>query len=171
MNIQPIVQQTNIEPVRHYIENALSSNSRKAYKADLAHYRAWGGIVPATSEMIATYMTDHAESLSVATLQRRLVAIAKAHSMQSLPDPTKNDLVKMAFQGIRRLHGKPQRQVSPLLKDDLTVILSHIPNTTKGSRDAALLLLGFCSALRRSELSALRCTDLEFTSQGIHETA
>ena len=28
--------------VRHYVENALSDNTRKAYGNDLAHYRTWG---------------------------------------------------------------------------------------------------------------------------------
>lgn len=46
-------------------------------------------------------------------------------------------------------------------------MLSHVPDTIKGHRDRALLLLGFCAALRRSELAAVQVEDLEFTSQGI----
>lgn len=153
--------------VRHYLENALSENTRKAYRADIEHYQTWGGTVPANSERIAAYLSDHASSLSIATLQRRLVSIAKAHTMQGLPDPVKSDLVKLAMRGIRRVHGKPQAQVAPIVKEDLVVMLSHIPDTLKGKRDRALLMLGFCGALRRSELVALRCTDMETVSQGI----
>ncbi len=46
-------------------------------------------------------------------------------------------------------------------------MLSHVPDTVKGKRDRALLLLGFCAALRRSELAGVKVEDLEFTAQGI----
>lgn len=153
--------------IRHYVEQALSDNTRKAYRNDLAHYTAWGGTIPASPEQVSAYLTSHAGILSIATLQRRLVSITKAHTMQGYPDPVQNDLVKLTMKGIRRVHGKPPAQVSPILKEDLTVMLSHVPDTIKGYRDRALLLLGFCAALRRSELAAVKVADLEFTSQGI----
>lgn len=153
--------------IRHYVEQALSDNTRKAYRNDLAHYTAWGGNIPAGPEQVSAYLTAHAGILSIATLQRRLVSITKAHTMQGYPDPAQSDLVRLTLKGIRRVHGKPQAQVSPILKEDLTVMLSHVPDTLKGHRDRALLLLGFCAALRRSELAAVKVEDLEFTSQGI----
>lgn len=153
--------------IRHYVERALSDNTRKAYRNDLAHYATWGGTVPAIPEQVSAYLTAHAGVLSIATLQRRLVSITKAHTMQDYPDPVQSDLVKLTMKGIRRVHGRPQAQVSPILKEDLTVMLSHVPDTIKGHRDRALLLIGFCAALRRSELAAVQVEDLEFTSQGI----
>jgi integrase len=153
--------------VRHYLTQALSDNTRRAYRTDMDHYRAWGGMIPADPESIAHYLSVHAECLACATLQRRLVAIGKAHTVQGFSDPTKTEIVKLTLRGIRRVHGKPQTQVSPILKDDLIVMLSHTPDTTKGKRDRALLMLGFCGALRRSELVAVQMEDLEFSSQGI----
>jgi integrase len=153
--------------IRHYLENALSNNTRRAYRTDLEHYIAWGAVIPSSPEMVAEYLTAHASTLSIATLQRRLVSIAKAHTMRGLADPTKNELVKLTLRGIRRIHGKPQSQVAALLRDDLILMLSCVPDTVKGKRDRALLLLGFCGALRRSELAAVRVEDLEFTAQGI----
>lgn len=155
------------DEVRRYLENALSDNTRRAYKSDLRHYSAWGGTIPANPDLIAQYLTAHAGVLSGATLQRRLVSIGMAHSTQGYNDPTKTDLVRLTFRGIRRVHGAPQSQVTALLKEDLTVMLSHVPDTTKGKRDRALLMLGFCGALRRSELVAVRLEDMEFNSQGI----
>jgi site-specific recombinase XerD len=166
--LMPFSQGEIIEAdVRHYVEQALSENTSKAYRNDLTHYVAWGGTVPASPEQIAVYLTVHAGVLSIATLQRRLVSLTKAHTMQGYADPVQCDLVKMTMKGIRRVHGKPQAQVSPILKEDLTVMLSHVPDTVKGKRDRALLLLGFCAALRRSELAAVRVEDLELTAQGI----
>ncbi len=153
--------------VRRYLDNALADNTRRAYRTDFEHFQAWGGTVPASPEKIAGYLSEHAGAFSIATLQRRMVSIGKAHTMKGYPDPTKSDLVKLTMRGIRRIHGKPQAQVSPVLKEDLTVMLSHTPDTPKGKRDRALLMLGFCGALRRSELVAVKVEDLEFTAQGI----
>lgn len=153
--------------IRHYLENALSDNTRRAYRTDLEHYMAWGAAIPSSPDVVAGYLTAHASSLSIATLQRRLVSIAKAHTMRGLADPTKSEMVKLTMRGIRRIHGRPQAQVAALLRDDLMLMLSFVPDTVKGKRDRALLLLGFCGALRRSELAAVRVEDLEFTSQGI----
>jgi integrase len=153
--------------IRHYVEQALSHNTRKAYAADLAHYHTWGGIIPTSAEGVASYLTTHADTLSIATLRRRLVAISKAHTMQGYPDPAKSELVRLTMRGIRHVHGKPQAQVAPLVKEDVIVMLSHIPEGVKGMRDRAMLLLGFCAALRRSELAAIRIEDIAFTTQGI----
>jgi len=163
----PQVFHVQSEQIRHYLDSALSDNSRRAYKSDLVHFIGWGGSIPSSPEQVCAYLTAHAAIHSVATLQRWMVSIAKAHTMGGYPDPVKNDFVKMAMRGIRRVHGRPQKQAAALLKDDLTVMLSHVPDTTKGKRDRALLLLGFCAALRRSELVAVKVDDMEFTSQGI----
>lgn len=153
--------------VRHYVEQALSDNTRRAYRNDLAQYTAWGGRIPASPDFVAAYLTAHAGVLSIATLQRRLVSIAKGHTMLGYLNPVQSDLVKLTMRGIQRIHGRPQEQVSPILKEDLVVMLSHIPDTIKGKRDRALLLLGFCAALRRSELASVKVEDLSFTSQGL----
>ncbi|MEZ5814220.1 MAG: tyrosine-type recombinase/integrase [Alphaproteobacteria bacterium] len=154
------------ENIRRYLESSLSENTRTAYKSDLQHFKTCGGDIPCSPEMLAAYLTDHAESLSMATLSRRVIAISKAHTVKGYPDP-RTDLVRLTLKGIKRTHGKPQRQAAPILKEDLTVMLSHAPDNLKGYRDKALLILGFCAALRRSELCAVRVEDLEFTAQGL----
>lgn len=156
-----------IESVRHYVQEALSPNTRKAYAADLVHYSAWGGTIPAHPEMVAAYISAHAEQLSIATLQRRLIAIGKAHVWQQHPNPVQHELVQLTMRGIKRTHGKPQDQAAPLIKEELILMLAQMPATTKGIRDRALLMLGFCGALRRSELVAIKREDIALTSQGI----
>lgn len=59
------------------------------------------------------------------------------------------------MQGIRRTLGTKQRQVQPMVKDDLLAALVMIDRQkmrVKAARDRALLLVGFASAMRRSEL-------------------
>lgn len=166
MNLMQTHTDNPIEPVRYYIQESLAQNTRMAYRKDVEHYRAWGGLIPSNPDTVAQYLSAHAESHSIATLCRWLVSIRKAHTMQGYDDPTKSEFVKLTLKGIKRVHGKMQAQASPILKEDLIVMLANCPNTIKGKRDAALLLLGFCGALRRSELVAVKISDIEFNSQG-----
>lgn len=59
--------------------------------------------------------------------------------------------------GLRRTLGTaPRRQARPLGLAEIRQIVTGIDRATpKGARDAAIILLGFASALRRSELTAL----------------
>lgn len=133
----------------------------------MRHFTAWGGCIPSSPETIAEYLTVHAETLSIATLKRRLATLSKAHQMQGIPSPVQSEVVRMTIKGIQRLHGKPQDCASPLLKDDIISICGQIQPNTKGLRDRALLLIGFCGAFRRSELVGLNIENTEFTSQGV----
>ncbi len=64
---------------------------------------------------------------------------------------------------LRRTYGvAPVRQARPLTPADLRQILSQVDRSTPlGARDAAIILLGYASALRRSELVALTLDDVE----------
>jgi len=155
------------EPVRNYIRQSVSENTRRAYRADLAHFQAWGGVIPATDVMVAEYLAGYAESLSIATLSRRLASLSKAHSVKGLTSPTKSELVKSTMRGIKRMHAKPQAVAKPLLVEDLLRIMPLLSDDMKGIRDRALLLIGFAGGFRRSELVAINCTDLEWVRQGL----
>jgi integrase len=139
----------------------------RAYKSDLRHFKEWGGVVPASPAMIAEYLAEHAEVLSIATLQRRLIALSKIHQAGGFVNSAKDELVRATMVGIKRIHGKPQRQVKPITKELLIKLTENIEDSQIGRRDRALLLIGFAGAFRRSELVAINCTDLEFVDQGI----
>jgi site-specific recombinase XerD len=152
--------------VAAYISASLADNTRKAYRQDLEDFQHWGGSLPCTPEILAAYIADQAHSLSPYTITRRVVGISRAHVSQGFSDPAKTDLVRTVLRGIRKKHGKPQRQVAPLLKQDLLSILPLMQGT-KGIRDRAMILLGFAAALRRSELVALDTQDLQFVKEGL----
>ena len=155
------------ERLQPYIEEATSPATRKAYKNVLRHFKDWGGILPATVEMVADYLAAHAETLTPATLQKHLAALSRAHDTVGLPNPVKTELVRLTLRGIRRKRGTAQRQVKALVKEDILHILSGMEDSVKATRDAALLLAGFAGAFRRSELVALNVEDLEFVPQGV----
>lgn len=153
--------------VADLLEASLSASTRRAYRDDVAHFTAWGGTIPATPETLAQYLAEHACTLSVATLARRLVSIGKAHTMQGLPNPAASDVVKLTMRGIRRTHGKPQCQAAPAIKEDVLAMVVGLSVSMKDMRDRALILVGFAGAFRRSELVGLDVADIEPVSQGM----
>lgn len=155
------------EEVRGYVSDAISPNTRRAYNSDLAHFEDWGGTIPATKEMVAAYLADHAGTLAIATLQRRLASISTAHGAKGLESPTASKLVQTTLRGIRKRHGKPQKQAKPLLVEDLFRIMPLLGDSVKDTRDRALLLIGFAGGFRRSELVGLNVEDIETVRQGL----
>ena len=155
------------ESIEGYLRLSVAENTSRAYKADLDHFYAWGGFIPCTPEMVAAYLAAHASTLSIATLTRRLAAISKKNTIQGFSSPTSAELVKLTMRGIKRQHGKPQAQAAPLCRDDLILVLNAIPDDPRGCRDRTILLIGFCAALRRSELCRVRYDDLQFTAEGL----
>lgn len=152
--------------VNLYLHASLSDNTRKAYRCDLNQFLSWGGTIPASAELVATYLAAHAEQHAIATLARRLVSIGKAHTAQGLPSPTDSELVRATLRGIRHTHGSAQRQVAPAVKEDILHMVAGLVGM-KGIRDRALLLIGFAGAFRRSELVSLTVADIEHAKQGL----
>lgn len=154
------------DTVRSLISSSLSANTKRGYAADLAHFRAWGGKIPSSPGEIAAYLAEGAEIYAVATLQRRQAALSKAHRAIGTADPCRTEIVEALMQGIRRTCGVAQRQAQALLRDDLFAVLDCLEDRPKDIRDRALLLLGWATAMRRSELVALDVGDVEFTTKG-----
>ena len=165
--LQSIAPQEEFSPaISAYVSAALADNTRRAYRQDLADFLRWGGSIPCSPETLSAFIADRAATLSPHTIARRVVGISRAHTAMGLPDPAKHDLVRSVLRGVRRSHGKHQRQIAPLLKQDLISLLP-VMQGRKGIRDRALILLGFAAALRRSELVSLDVDDLKFVPEGL----
>jgi len=155
------------DTVRTYVEAGIAPATRRAYKADLEHFWAWGGDIPTTDLQLAAYLAEQATTLKVATLTRRLAAISIAHKAQRLPSPVSSPLVRATMRGIRREQGADQHQAKPLPREDLFVVLAAMGDRLKDLRDRALLLIGLAGGLRRSELAAIDLIDLERVREGV----
>jgi hypothetical protein len=126
------------DAVRAYVEAGIAAATRRAYKADLEHFRAWGGDIPTTALQLAAYLAEQATTLKVATLTRRLAAISIAHKAQRLPSPVSSPLVRATMRGVRREQGTAQRQATPLLREDLFIVLGAMGDRLKDLRDRAV---------------------------------
>ena len=153
--------------VDELVRQSIAQSTRIAYDSDLRHFAAWGGTLPASSAMIASYIAANAGILAVATITRRVATLSKAHQAMGEANPCQSALVKATLRGLRRKQGTAQKQAKPLLKEELFAILGPMSDSMKDVRDRALLLLGFAGGFRRSELVGLDVADIEIVRLGI----
>ena len=159
---------------RGFIEAAKAANSRRAYRSDWRHFESWCrshslACLPAAPETVALYLTDLAADHKPASLERRLTTITKAHQAAGFPTPAsmQNAVVSETMKGIRRTLGTAQPGKEPLLTADILKMLDALGGGLLGSRDRALLLVGFAGGFRRSELVSLDVEDLTETADGL----
>jgi site-specific recombinase XerD len=163
-----------LEIAADYARAEKAEGTRKGYASDMALFRSWCAArhvdaLPATPEVVAAYFGSLAESgLRPATISRRCSAIKYAHKLAGLDSPTDKECVKAVIRGIRRTLGAaPLYRKTPAVAEITRNMASAVPTGIKGIRDKAVILLGFASAMRRSELVALDVTDVEFVDDGL----
>lgn len=149
-----------------------AGSTRKAYERDWADFCRWCAghdvvPLPALPQVVGLYLTHCAGRLAAATLGRRLAAIATLHRLHDHPLDTRHPTIHTLLRGIRRTRGTAQRRVAAATTPLLRAMLSTCDSSLTGTRDRALLLLGFAGALRRSEIVALNIGDLTFVPEGL----
>jgi site-specific recombinase XerD len=166
---------------RRYFQSARAPATVRAYASDLADFETWckieaGGLqaMPASPETVALYIADAAgRGLKASTISRRLTAISVLHKAAGLGSPALDERVKDVFKGIKREHGSLEKGAAPLLTPTIKRMIVVARESAESAaqekaacRDAALLLVGYAGAFRRSELSSLRVEDVEFVEDG-----
>lgn len=156
----------------NYAEQAKASNTVRGYQADWSHFTRWCGdrrvpSMPASPETVACYVSELAATHKPATLTRRLSAISQAHQLAGFTSPTSDIKVRVVMQGIRKAKGVAPIQKTPALTADVAAMLRILPDSLIGVRDAALLLIGFGGAFRRSELVSLDVSDIDVCDDGL----
>jgi len=161
------------ESARRFAEASRSTATKRAYGSDWRIFTIWAAergltTLPASPGTVSAFLASQAESgTKASTLGRRLASIRLAHTSAGLEPPTSSEAVKTTMKGVRRSIGTKPAQKAPATSDRLLDMVSHCPDTLRGLRDRAILLLGFAGAFRRSELSALMVEDLEEVEGGL----
>jgi integrase len=96
-----------------------------------------------------------------------LNAIAEAHKAVGLESPTHHAIVTNTMKGIRRTKGTAAAQKAPALTEDIRAMVYATDASIIGARDRALILLGFTTACRRSEIVDLDVEDSTFGKDGL----
>lgn len=161
-----------------------ASSTLRGYRSDWTEFVTWCRdnhhiALPATDIAISRYISALATAgAKVGTISRRLSTIRFAHKVRNHPDPTQTARVIAVWEGIRRQLGAPPDQARPLMPPLLLDVVDACPAMTKwktrddepslsGIRDRVLLLVGFVSALRASELAALEVDQIKPHERGL----
>lgn len=172
--LQPVITRAH-----DFVIASQAANTRRAYAADWADFAAWCGArglvaLPATATTVALYLTDLAAPSDAtqaprkaSTIQRRLAGIVAVHRAADVESPADGREVRAVLRGIRRT-----LRTAPVEKEPISVPMLHamtaaLPIGLRGTRDRALLLVGYAGAFRRSELVDLAQADVQFTPEGI----
>lgn len=181
MNLFPIQRENQEEnsievfgnSAKKYIEASKSKNTKRAYRADWKHFMNWCSereldSLPAMPETVALYISHLADlGYKTSTIQRRLTTISQAHQTAGYESPTRTTKVRSVFQGIKRTLGVSPEQKKAVSIDILKAILEPLGDSLIDIRNCALLLIGWSGGLRRSEISNLDISDIEFTDEGM----
>jgi integrase len=84
--------------------------------------------------------------------------------------PTDDERVRATMRGIRRSLGTARAKKTPATVERIVAMAPLAGGGLANIRDRALLLFGFASAMRRSELAALDFEDIDETAEGLRVT-
>jgi integrase len=187
-NLATIDFEREFETAQMYAAKRLAPSTLTAYAADWADWAAWADshdyeTLPALAGAVATYLpTLHeqpsprrvirglAGGMRANSIARRLAAIKHYHKAAGYASPTDDPKVLAVVAGIVREKaalGETVRRVDPIMSEEMRAILAPLGRSPRDVRDRALLLVNFRGALRRSELAALRRSDVTTTADAL----
>lgn len=160
--------------VERALANEFAPATARAVRSDLRAWRTWldeagytvtEGLAPACVIAYLEDMLVHGRAPS--TARRRLSSLQHAARQVGVPAPLEDPLVSRALRGLLRTHGRPAESTHPITPSDLRAMVGvWDASTPRGARNRTLLLVGFCGALRRSELTALLWEDVTIADAG-----
>ncbi|MEU0289901.1 site-specific integrase [Streptomyces sp. NPDC006147] len=171
------------------IEESAAASTRRAYGADRAAFAAWCAEeervpVPATGETVAEWVRHltvtprkrTGKPAGPSTIERAMSAVTTWHEEQGHPKPNMRGAraVLNAYKD-RLAEGKAEaaraRQATAALPAQIRAMLAGVDRSTlAGQRNATLVLVGFATAARVSELVALDRAAVVETEHGYDVT-
>ncbi len=137
----------------------------------------WHLIKPMSAALIAAYLVERSEQgTALTSLQRHVASISKWHQVVAAnqpgaPNPCKTQLVRDTLAGLRKQNQRQPDKAKPLTPGQVSAIVHALDlHTFAGLRDRAIVLLGWCAALRRSELANLKWSQIKFVPEGLQIT-
>lgn len=147
--------------------------TERAYKSDLRQFEKWCldrelKYFPTTADVLIAYLVDRvAHGRSISTLTRFLSACSRLHKRDSITNPALDTAVKATLRGLSRSRSTATKRAKPIALAQLARIVSRSSPAIPAKRDAALLAIAWCGALRSAELVGLTLEDIEHQSSGI----
>ena len=153
------------------LEGAYAPNTLRSYYADARAFVDWCGErnvdpFPIASETLCTYIEYLRVNAAYSSIRRRIASLRRLNKMLGFEDQTRTEEVYLAIRRLKRSKCLEQKQAVGINHDILVKMIAAQPDTLAGTRNRALLSLGYDFLARRSELVAIRHDDLKFTLDG-----
>jgi site-specific recombinase XerD len=154
------------------IDGAYAPNTLRAYRVDMMEFHEYccthsASALPALPEVIASFVLKvSTDGVKSSTIRRKVSSISALHRLSGLADPTKSPDAALAVRKMHRQLGRHSKQAQAVNLPNLEQFLVASGDELRGFRDKALLLLGYDTLRRRSELVNLLVEDLEFKDDG-----
>ena len=150
------------------IKGVYTQSTIDAYYRDFCVFVQWcdyTGIepLPCAAADVAAFLNEQSKVKAAATVRRYAVSIGKIHRLLNFDDPTKSEVVRLALRRAHRLAVAPQRQSLGLTRADVDAIVEFRHRSLRHLRDAAMISVGFDGLMRRSEIVALKVSDVEWS--------
>ena len=161
---------TNIIKRLDDLEGAYAPNTLRSYYADARSFVDWcieRNIEPFQQTQKHFAPTSNAYKRTRHTAQS-VGGSRHSRTKQNagIEDQTRTEEVYLAIRRLKRSKCLAQKQAVGINHDILVKMIDAQPNTIAGTRNRALLSLGYDFLTRRSELVAIRTVDLKFTPDG-----
>jgi site-specific recombinase XerD len=154
---------------------AFAANTERALRSDIAVFTAWCAqeghqALPALPETVSAFVDAMAASRAPASVRRYVSSVGTFHRAAELANPCEALKVDLALKRMHREHGRAQVQASPLNEGAVHKLLAtrggKHGNRMRDLRNRALLVTGYVTLARQSELTALQFADLSVEPDG-----
>ena len=142
-------------------------NTERAYSHSWSQFERWCSeagrrALPALPETVSLFVAWCLEqSYRLHTIRLRLTSIAVIHTQAGHESPVTTEVRKLLQAAARQKNEEPGGKAA-LTPQQLRRICDRLdPSVPRDVRDRAMLLLGFHSGWRRSELASLRIADIK----------
>jgi site-specific recombinase XerD len=148
------------------IDGAYAPSTIRAYVADFRDFITFCDLnnqiaLPALPATITGYMTKLIEQgRCSSSIRRALAGISTIHNINEVANPTIRSEMKLGVRRMQRQLGRFNHQAEGITKHILDDMLACTDNSLRGYRDRAMLLVGYDTMCRRSELVSLRIEDI-----------
>lgn len=154
-----------------HARGAHSANTERALRTDTAVFAAWCierevPALPASPDTVAKFIDAQAAAKSPATVRRYVATIAALHRAAAMPEPTKAEIVRLALKRLHRAKGRRQQQAHGLTFTFRSRLLDAAGERRIDLRNRALLAVAYDTGCRRSELVAMKVSDMRSADDG-----
>jgi len=161
----------SIQNVLKTLQGAYAPNTLKSYYADTRMFVDWCSEkniepFPINSRALCSYIEYLQPNAAYSSIRRRISSLRRLNKLLGFDDQTQTEEVYLAIRRLKRSKSLVQRQAVGINRDILIKMITAQPDTLAGTRNRALLSLGYDFLARRSELVAIRNDDLKFTPDG-----